>query len=73
MIMAAPGIGETLAEAPWWAFFLVVMITIAQLLMLTLVILLAAKINRLVAKVDEVSQNAGKFLQMGMSYFRKKD
>jgi len=34
---------------------------------------LANKLSRLMAKIDGVSHNAGKFLQMGMTYFRRKE
>jgi len=66
-----PG-GESLADIPWWAIMLVIMLTFTQLLMLTLILVLATKLNRLVAKMDQVSQHAGKFLQMGMTFFKKK-
>jgi len=65
--------GESLADIPWWAITLIITLTFIQLLMLTLVILLANKLSRLMAKIDGISQNAGKFLQMGMTYFRRKE
>ena len=63
---------ESLVDAPWWAFVIVAMVVFNQLLMLVLIIILATKLSRLVAKMDQVSQNAGKFLQMGMTYFKRK-
>jgi hypothetical protein len=60
------------SDVPWWAIFLVVMLTMTQLLMLVLILVLANKLNRLVVKMDQISKNAGKFLRMGMTYFRKK-
>ena len=66
-----PG-GETVQDVPWWAIFTVIMIAFTQLLMLTLILVLSTKLNQLVGKMDQISQNAGKFVQMGMTYFRKK-
>jgi len=66
-----PG-AESWAEMQWSTIFIVVMIVFNQLLMLALIVILAHKLNRLVAKIDQISQNAGKFLQMGMTYFKKK-
>ena len=66
-----PG-NESLADIPWSTIYLAVMITFTNLLMLVLILVLATKLNRLVTKIDQVSQNAGKFLQMGMTFFKKK-
>lgn len=66
-----PG-GESVGDIPWWAIMLVIMITLNQLLMLALILVLAKKLNRLVVQMDQVSQNAGKFLRMGMTFFKKK-
>ncbi len=66
-----PG-GESLEDIPWWAIFFIVMTTFSNLLMLALILVFATKLNRLVGKMDKVSQNAGKFLQMGMTFFKKK-
>ena len=66
-----PG-GESLEDIPWWAIFFIVMITFSNLLMLTLILVFATKLNKLVLKMDQISQNAGKFLQMGMTFFKKK-
>ena len=65
-----PG-GESLEDIPWWAIFFIVMITFSNLLMLTLILVFATKLNKLVLKMDQISQNAGKFLQMGMTFFKK--
>ena len=68
-----PGMaGESLADLPWFIIYMVIMTTLAQFLLLALVIVLAYKMNRLVAKLDQISQNAGKFVQMGMTFFKKK-
>ena len=66
-----PG-GESLEDIPWWAIFFIVMFTFSNLLMLTLILVFATKLNKLVLKMDQISQNAGKFLQMGMTFFKKK-
>ena len=68
-----PGLDqESLNEISWFTIYLVIMITLAQLLLLALVLVLAYKMNRLVAKLDQISQNAGKFVQMGMTFFKKR-
>jgi hypothetical protein len=63
---------ESLASLPWFIIYLVIMTTLAQLLLLALVLVLAYKMNRLIAKLDQISQNAGKFVQMGMTFFKKR-
>ena len=68
-----PGLDqESLVDTPWIVIYMIIMTTLAQLLLLALVIVLAYKMNRLVAKLDQISQNAGKFVQMGMTYFKKR-
>ena len=62
---------ESLADLPDFIIYMIIMTTLAQLLLLTLVLVLAYKMNRLVAKLDQISQNAGKFVQMGMTFFKK--
>jgi hypothetical protein len=63
---------ESLAELSWYTIYMVIMTTVANLLLLSFVLVLAHKLNKLVAKLDQVSENAGKFVQMGMTYFKKK-
>ena len=63
---------ESLADISWFTIYLVIMTTLTQMLLLALILVLAYKMNRLVTKLDQISQNAGKFLQMGMTYFKKK-
>jgi len=69
----AAGFGQTesLADLPDFIIYMIIMTTLAQLLLLTLILVLAYKMNRLVAKLDQISQNAGKFVQMGMTFFKK--
>ncbi len=68
-----PGLDqESLNDISWFTIYLVIMTTLAQMLLLGLILVLAYKMNRLVAKLDQISQNAGKFLQMGMTFFKKK-
>ncbi len=69
--MAVPP-DESLAGQSWFLIYLAIMTTLAQLLLLVLILVLAYKMNRLVAKLDQISQNAGKFVQMGMTFFKKK-
>ena len=61
-----------LVDSPWIVIYMIIMTTLAQLLVLVLVLVLAYKMNRLVAKLDQISQNAGKFVQMGMTFFKKR-
>ena len=61
---------ETLAEQPWF-IYIIVLVTLAQLLLLSLVLVLFYKVQRLVEKLDRISADAGKFVQMGMMYFKK--
>ena len=65
-----PGMGAD--DISWFTIYLVIVTTLTQMLLLALILVLAYKMNRLVAKLDQISQNAGKFLQMGMTYFKKK-
>ena len=68
-----PGLDqESLVDTPWIVIYMIIMTTLAQLLLLVLVLVLAYKMNRLVAKLDQISQNAGKFVQMGMTFFKKR-
>ena len=68
-----PGLDpQSLAEESWFFIYMVIMTTLAQLLLLGLVLVLAFKMNKLVAKLDKISQDASKFLTMGMTYFKKK-
>lgn len=50
--------------------YIVVMTSIAVLLMLVLVILLEMKMNRILIKLDGMSKDAGRFIQMGLKFFR---
>ena len=59
-------------EWAWPVIYMIIMTTLAQLLLLALILVLAYKMNRLVAKLDRISQDAGKFVQMGMTFFKKR-
>jgi hypothetical protein len=61
---------ESLAEQPWF-IYIIVLVTLAQLLLLALVLVLFYKVQRLVEKLDHVSNNASKFVRMGMMFFKK--
>lgn len=68
-----PGLDtESLADISWFTIYLVIMTTLAQILLLALVLVLAYKMNRLVAKLDQISKDTGAFLTMGLTYFKKK-
>jgi hypothetical protein len=62
----------SLTDMPWFVIYMVIMVTLSQLLLLVLVLVLAYKMNRLVAKLGRISQDAGKFVQMGMTFFKKR-
>ena len=61
-----------LTEMPWIFIRMLIMTTLAQILLFALVLVVVYKMNRLVAKLDQISEDAGKFLHMGMTYFKKK-
>ena len=66
------GLTSELESISWFTIYLVIMTTLAQLLLLTLVLVLAYKMNRLVAKLDQISRDTGNFLKMGITYFKKR-
>lgn len=61
---------ESVDEIPWFVIYTVVLMTIAMLLLLGFVMLLAYKLDKVLLKLEDISQNAGKFVQMGMSFFK---
>jgi len=63
---------ESLIDLPWFVIYMVVLMTTAILLLLALVILLAHKLEKLLAKLDDISQNAGQFVKLGMNFFKDK-
>ena len=71
--MPFPGLDpEAIEDISWFTIYLVIMTTLAQMLLLALILVLAYKMNRLVARLDQISQDAGKFVKMGMTFFKKK-
>ena len=61
---------QSLADQPWF-IYIIVMTTLAQLLLLVLVLVLYYKMRRLVGKLDRISEDASKFVHMGITYFKK--
>jgi len=61
---------ESVEEIPWFVIYAVVLMTIAMLLILGFVLLLAYKLDRVLLKLESISQNAGHFVQMGRSFFK---
>jgi membrane protein insertase Oxa1/YidC/SpoIIIJ len=57
-------------EQPW-ILSIIVVVTLVNLLLLGLVIRLFYKVQQLIEKLDRISTDAGKFVQMGMMYFKK--
>jgi len=62
---------ESLAQLPWFTIYMVLMTALVAVLLLALVLVLAYKLSRLDSKLDQISRDAGKFIQMGMAYFKK--
>ena len=63
---------DPVEKISWFTIYLVIMITGSQILLLALVLFLSHKMNLVVRKLDKISEDAGKFLQMGMTFFKKK-
>ena len=63
---------EGVESISWFTIYLVIMVTGSQVLLLGLVLVLSRKMDRLVQNMDRVSRDAGKFVQMGMTFFKKK-
>ena len=61
---------DPISEIPWFVIYTVVLMTLAFLLLLILVLVLAYKLNRVLIKMDDISQNAGRFVQLGMNFFK---
>ena len=57
-------------EQPW-ILWIIVVITLVNLLLLGLVVKLFYRVQQLIEKLDRISNDAGKFVQMGMMYFKK--
>ncbi len=53
-----------------WMIFVIILFSLSQLLLLVFVMTLALKLNKLVSRIDDVSRDAGKFVRMGMSFFK---
>ena len=63
---------EEYAVSADFSFFvyIIVMTSLAVLLMLVLVILLELKMNRIMYKLDNMSRDAGRFMKLGLKFFR---
>ncbi len=62
---------EEFTVAPEFSFlvYIVIMTSMAVLLMLVLVILLELKMNRILAKLDDLSHETGRFMKLGLKFF----
>ena len=58
------------APVSWFTVYIAVLISVVQLILLVFVMALASKIHKLITRIDELSENAGNFVRMGMQYFR---
>ena len=58
--------------APEFSFlvYIVIMTSLAVLLLLVLVVLLELKMNRILYKLDDMSRDAGRFMRLGLKFFR---
>ncbi len=65
---------EEYTVAPEFSFliYVVVMTSLAVLLKLVLVILLELKMNKVLYKLDDMSRDAGRFMRLGLKFFRTK-
>ena len=63
---------EEFTVAPEFSFliYIVIMTSLAVLLMLVLVILLELKMNRILGKLDDMSRDTGRFMKLGLKFFR---
>ena len=63
---------ESLEDISWFSIYMSIMTTCVQFLLVVAIVLLYYKMNRLVAKLNDISKDASKFLRMGMTYFKKR-
>ena len=63
---------ESLDDVSWFSIRMSIMTTCVQFLLVVAIVLLYYKMNRLVAKLNDISKDASKFLRMGMTFFKKK-
>ena len=52
--------------------YTLVLIAIVVLLLLALVVMISIKMSRISGKVEEISENARKFVKLGVTYFKEK-
>jgi flagellar biogenesis protein FliO len=57
-------------EMSYWSLYIIIFFTFSQLLLLGFVVSLAYRLEKLMRQVQELSQDAGKFLRMGMQFFK---
>jgi hypothetical protein len=63
---------DTAGEITYWSLYIIIIFTFTQLLLLGFVLALAYRLEKLMRQVQELSQEAGKFLRMGMTFFKTK-
>ena len=63
---------ELIEDISWFTIYFVIMTSVAVSLQLVLILMITFKMNRLVNKIDQISKDTGKFVQMGMTFFKKK-
>ena len=61
---------EVTDQISWFTIYIVVLISIIQLIMLVFVLVLAARVHKLINQIDGLSKSAGNFVRMGMQFFR---
>lgn len=50
--------------------YTVVLMTVAVLLLLALVVMVSIKMSRISSNLEEISENARKFVKLGVTYFK---
>jgi len=69
-IGAPPAAPSPISEMNYWSLYIIIFFTFSQLLLLGFVLTLAYKLEKLMRNVQEMSRDAGKFLRMGVNYFK---
>lgn len=63
----------TRAGDQWFFTYVVVMTSLAVLLLLVLFVLLEIRMNRILQRLDELSDSANKFVKVGLKYFKDRN
>ena len=61
-----------MSDVSWFQIYIVVLTALALVLLLALVLVIIFKMSRMANKLDDISENATRFVRMGMNYFKQK-